>query len=402
MIGSGLVVFGIAVSWFFYHISIGQPPLPNQGHLRPYHNVDAEEYFQTKWWYEEEENQDLVTLHGSRSSRLKDNVALITGGNAGIGRGIAVELCKLGVGTVVITSRSLKRAEKAATDMVAEGVCKSSQIHGMEVDLTDLDSVRELASTFRSKYNRLNYFVENAGGVILPGQYSGPYVTKEGFEALYVGNYLGHFLLLQLLLDLVETSQPARISLTSSIAHWGVTQNLTALLPADGHDAHKSQDGDGLLLAFEQYCNTKFLQVAMAFRLQRHLGPDSNITITPTAPGFINTNIPSGNRDRNMPAINPVAMTPKAGAETTLHALFSKSIDRKTGYFVQPYWTPLHQSRPLGPLGLSVILWEWMFQRFTWGCYLWLPHPMTHDHSFQEQLWEESLQAVGLPKRSYG
>jgi NAD(P)-dependent dehydrogenase (short-subunit alcohol dehydrogenase family) len=402
MIETSLIVSGIAVSWFLYRISIGQPPLPDEGHLRPFHSVEAGEYFLTKWWYEEEGNRDLVSLQGSEFSRLKDDVALITGGNVGIGRGIAVELCKLGVGTVVITSRSLKRAEKTATDMVADGVCKPGQIHGMEVDLADLDSVRELVNTFRSKYNRLNYLVQNAGGIILPGQHSGPYTTKEGFEALYAGNYLGHFLLLQLLLDMLETSQPARVSLTSSIAHWGVTQNVTALLPAAGHDAHKSQDGGGILSAFEQYCNTKFLQVAMAFEMQRRLRPDSNITITPTAPGFINTNIPSANRDRSMPAINPLAMTPKAGAETTLHALFSTSIEGKTGYFVQPYWSPLHQSQPLGPLGLSVLCWEWIFQRLTFGCYLWLPHPLSHDRSFQLQLWEESLQAVGLQMHSYG
>ncbi|KAG7352622.1 short-chain dehydrogenase/reductase SDR [Nitzschia inconspicua] len=392
MIGIGLAFSGIILSWIIYRTSIAQPPSSEMP--LPYHNVETGGYYHTKWWYEEVENQDLVT--GDAVARLANDVALITGGNAGIGKGIAVELCKLGVGTVVITSRSLNRAKKTVTELVEDGICKKGQIQGMQVDLADLDSVHALANDFKSRFSKLNYFVENAGGVIIPGQYPGPHVNKEGFEALYAGNYLGHFLLLQLLLDLIESSHPARISLTSSIAHWGVTNNLTSLLPTKGWDARKSQENGTLIGAVEQYCNTKFLQIAMAFELQQRLGGNSHITITPTAPGFINTNIPSGNREKTMPPINPLGRSPKHGAETTLHALFSKSIEGKTGYFLQPYWSPLHQNLPLGPLGLSVLLWEWLFQRITWGCFMWLPHPKTHDLSFQKQLWEESLKVVGL------
>jgi NAD(P)-dependent dehydrogenase (short-subunit alcohol dehydrogenase family) len=345
MIGVTLAVCGIVLSWIFYQTSIARPPSSDGAEYRPYHIVEKGEYYRSKWWCEEEENQDLVQ---GQSSRLSEDVALITCGNAGIGKGIAVELCQMGVGTIVITSRSLKRAEKTVSELIGDGTCKPGQIEGMQVDLADLESVHILAINFRAKYTRLNYFVENAGGVIIPGQYAGPYVTKEGFEALYAGNYLGHFLLLQLLLDLMESSQPARISLTSSIAHWGVTQNVTSLLPASGHDARKSQEKGGLLGAFEQYCNTKFLQIAMAFELQRRLGPDSHITITPTAPGFINTNIPSRNRDTTMPPLNPLGRSPKHGAETTLHALFSKSIEGKRGFFYSPIGHPcIKVNRPV-------------------------------------------------------
>lgn len=127
--------------------------------------MEAGEYFQSKWWYEEEENHGLFNLNGSGTSRLKDDVALITGCNTGIVRGISVETFRLGVGTVVIAPWSLKQAEKTATVMVADDVCKSGQFHGMEVDLADLHRVRKLALDFRSKYNRLNYFVENARGI---------------------------------------------------------------------------------------------------------------------------------------------------------------------------------------------------------------------------------------------
>ncbi|KAL3908717.1 MAG: hypothetical protein SGILL_008378, partial [Bacillariaceae sp.] len=395
MIDTGLAVAGVVLSCLVYMTSIAKPPPASpeeSAKYKPYHDVDAGGYHKTKWWYEEEENEVLVQ---GKDPTVKNHVALVTGGNSGIGRAVALELCKLGVGTVVITSRSQKRGQAAAQEMIADGSCQSNQIHSMELDLADFDNVRAFATDFLEKHDRLNYFVENAGGIIIPGSYSGPYRNKEGIESLYAGNYLGHFLLLNLLLEVVESSSPSRISLTSSIANWGATENVTSLLPVAGSDARKSQEeNDSLAAPFQQYSNTKFLQVAMAFELQRRLNDSgSRITITPTAPGFINTDIGSMDRDKKPGLVPPIARNPKAGAETTLHALFSKSMEGKQGYFVQPYWSPLHQSPPPGLLGFfSVLLWEPLFQRVTWGCHLWLPNPRAHDREFQKQLWEESLE----------
>lgn len=396
VVGLTAALVGIALSWIIYQTSIPQPPPTDHVeriHTQPYHSVEDGEYYRSQaWWYDEVQ----VQKGDGPESDLQHHVALVTGANTGIGKAIAIGLCQMGVGAVVITSRSIRRAQDAVDDMISAGSCKVGQVEAMAVDLADLGSVRALAATFRSKYDRLNYFVENAGGILLPiGGYKGPYMTQDGFEYLYAGNYLGHFLLLNLLLDVVEQSTPARISITSSIANWGAeTHNLASLLPT-GRRARTSQEGGGIISGFKQYCNTKFLQVAMAFELQARLGPESNITIVPVAPGFVSTNIPSADRNKQMPG-NPLALTPTEGAKTTLHALFSPTVEKTQGYFLQPYWSPLHRDRPIGPLGLSVLLWEWAFQRLTWGPYLWLPHPDTHRRDFQKQLWDESYSAVGL------
>ena len=272
MIGLGVAIIGAVLSCLVYVTSIARPPptsLEEAARYKTYHEVDAGDYYKTKWWYEEDENKDLVQ---GNDPRIKNHVALVTGGNSGIGLAVAVELCKLGVGTIVITSRSQTRGQAAAQELIAEGSCQSNQIHAMELDLADFDNVRAFAAEFLGKYDRLNYFVENAGGIILPGGYSGAYRNKEGIESLYAGNYLGHFLLLNLLLDVMETSSPARISLTSSIANWGVTDDLSSLLPVAGSEARKSQEENtSIVVAFQQYMNTKFLQIVMAFELQRRL-----------------------------------------------------------------------------------------------------------------------------------
>lgn len=395
IIGLGSVLVGILLSSIVYWTSIAQPPPVDpqeRAVTRPYHTVG--EYYTAQWWYEEEQQVEGTSRH--------DHVALVTGGNSGIGKGIAMGLCQAGVGTVVITSRSLQRGKAIAKELISKGHCKSGQIEAMEVELTDFGSVRSLAIDFRAKYDRLNYFVENAGALISPGTgYEGPYMTQEGFEVLYAGNYLGHFLLLQLLLDLIQTSQPARISLTSSITHWGATRDLAKLLPATGVKARLSQENAGPMSGAEQYSNTKLLQVAMAFELQNRLDPDSHVTITPVAPGFIKTSIFSGNRNGKSTSLMnllPFAFDTQRGAATTLHALFSRDLEGRRGYFLQPYWTPLHQSSYQSStiMGAAVFLWEAVFQKATWKCHMWLPHPNTHNRQFQKQLWDESLEAVGL------
>jgi NAD(P)-dependent dehydrogenase (short-subunit alcohol dehydrogenase family) len=401
-VGITVAVSGILVSWIIYQTSIPQPPPTDpveRALTQPYHSVEAGDYHKSQyWWYEENDDDDGDSNSGSSSlnGTHSHDVALVTGANTGIGKAIAIGLCQMGVGTVVITSRSLRRAQDAVDDMISSGACTVGQVDAMAVDLADFKSVRTLATMFRSKYDRLNYFVENAGGIILPiGGYKGPHMTEDGFEYLYAGNYLGHFLLLNLLIDLVETSTPSRISITSSIAHWGADiHNLSSLLPT-GRRARTSQEGDGIISGFEQYCNTKFLQIAMAFELQARLGSESNVTVIPVAPGLVSTNIPSADRNKQM-AGNPLAMTPTEGAKTTLHALFSPTVEKTQGYFLQPYWSPLHQNRPIGPLGISLLPWEWMFQRLSWGPHLWLSHPDTHRREFQKQLWDESYAAVGL------
>ena len=233
------------------------------------------------------------------------------------------------------------------------------------------------------------------------------YVTETGHEYSYVGNYLGHFLLLNLLLDVIKKGSPAaRITATSSIGHWSAkAEDLSSILPS-GSNAKRSLEVDEQSLssfgsAFRQYGNTKFLQVVMCFELQRRLDGENsnhNITVTPLAPGYINTNIASGNRNEQVPFGNFLARSPAQGAKTILHALLSSTMERRTGYFLQPYWSPLHRGRPTWPWEFlsRCLIWELLTQRISWAPHMWLPHPDVHRLDFGKQLWEESLRAVGL------
>lgn len=86
----------------------------------------------------------------------------------------------------------------------------------MQLDLGSLESIREFSRKFHEKESRLDILVNNAG---LLSPFS---KTKDGFELNMGVNHLGHFLLTNLLLDLLKSAAPSRIVVVASKLHeWG-------------------------------------------------------------------------------------------------------------------------------------------------------------------------------------
>ena len=118
-----------------------------------------------------------------------------------------------------------------------------------------------------------------------------------------------------------------------------------------------------------------------------------------TAPGLIQTAIfdPNhhGSDDTLVGKLLPTTRGADLGALTTLHALLSKSMRGKTGFFLQPYYSPIHMQSPILPFSM-LIVWEMFLQIPNWGLHRWAPHPDAYREDFAKLLWEESLVAVGL------
>jgi NAD(P)-dependent dehydrogenase (short-subunit alcohol dehydrogenase family) len=86
-------------------------------------------------------------------------VALITGGSAGLGLEIATALARVGT-TVVLASRSAERCRAAADEVVAR---TDGRAAGLACDVTDEDAVRAVVDTVVSGYGRLDVLVTSAG-----------------------------------------------------------------------------------------------------------------------------------------------------------------------------------------------------------------------------------------------
>jgi hypothetical protein len=170
-VGTPAIVAAL-LAWYVWLIA---QPLPapadpvEAAATAPLHNMS--DYVLVEWW----------SVNQNCTANLQGKVALITGGSSGIGRGVAVELYKLGA-TVVITARSLARAAATAAAIKAEWAeyCMQLQaqdtstpttsgcgaIEPMTLELSDFGSVRMFAAEFVARHdNQLHFLVENAGMV---------------------------------------------------------------------------------------------------------------------------------------------------------------------------------------------------------------------------------------------
>jgi NAD(P)-dependent dehydrogenase (short-subunit alcohol dehydrogenase family) len=142
---------------------------------------------------------------------MSGKVALVTGGNSGIGYWTSLHLARKGA-HVVLGCRSMSRAEAAVAELraaVPQG--RFEIIHG---DLGDLASVARTAAAFRARHDRLDILCNNAGIALVPMAR-----TKDGFESHLGANHLGHFALTGHLLDRILATPGARVVHVGSFAH---------------------------------------------------------------------------------------------------------------------------------------------------------------------------------------
>lgn len=90
---------------------------------------------------------------------LKNKTAIITGGNQGIGKGIAEVLAKAGA-NIVICSRSEKDCKNAADKLAKKYKVKAL---GLKCDVSDKDDVKGLIDSTVKKFRKVDILVNNAG-----------------------------------------------------------------------------------------------------------------------------------------------------------------------------------------------------------------------------------------------
>eukprot|EP00596_Hydrurales_sp_CCMP1899_P010416 CAMPEP_0119040344 /NCGR_PEP_ID=MMETSP1177-20130426/10235_1 /TAXON_ID=2985 /ORGANISM="Ochromonas sp, Strain CCMP1899" /LENGTH=322 /DNA_ID=CAMNT_0007005295 /DNA_START=77 /DNA_END=1045 /DNA_ORIENTATION=- len=126
---------------------------------------------------------------------------IITGANRGIGLAAVKTLAKTEEWNIIMACRSIERAE------TERKLIKYDDIEICELDLSDLQSVRNFALSWGSK--PLHVLANNAGiqkSTKALGNDKNPIIsrTKQGFEETIGTNHLGHFYLTQLLAENLE------------------------------------------------------------------------------------------------------------------------------------------------------------------------------------------------------
>ena len=219
-----------------------------------------------------------AAVNGPERVFVMKNV-IITGANSGLGFETAKKIAANKDYKVILACRNMEKAEAAKNAILAE--TGSRNVETMQLDTSSLDSVRSFAEKVTASGEKIYSLVCNAG--ISSRGNSG--LTADGFDIVFETNYLGHFLLAQLLLPCME--EDGRIYNVSSDMH-----NPPGGLTWPGIEAVAHPAGEER----RNYSYSKLCMIYMAHELSRKLAAEgSKVTVNCFNPGFMgDTNFMKG------------------------------------------------------------------------------------------------------------
>ncbi|KAH3711944.1 hypothetical protein DPMN_071620, partial [Dreissena polymorpha] len=145
------------------------------------------------------------------ATKLVGKVAVITGGNGGIGKYIAEDFAKRGA-KVYLACKDEKNGTEVANELKKK--TGNDKIVCLKCDLASFKSVQSFTDAFKKKEENLHFLINNAGIMMHP-----QLTTEDKFEIHFQVNYLGHALLTHLLMATLKRSGPSRIVMTTAPAY---------------------------------------------------------------------------------------------------------------------------------------------------------------------------------------
>ncbi|MGI9175314.1 MAG: SDR family oxidoreductase [Rhodothermales bacterium] len=271
----------------------------------------------------------------------------MTGANAGIGKATALELARQGH-TVVMACRSQVRGEKAQAEIRAKS--GNNRVDLLLADLASQADVRRLADSFKARYSRLDALVNNAGLFSQTRQ-----ITEDGIEKTFAVNHLAHFLLTNLLLDVLKASAPARVVNVSSEGHRGARLDFSNLRGENGYNWLRA------------YGESKLANVLFTYELARRL-EGTDVTTNAIHPGVVSSRI--WNRSLHpislfMRLFRPFMTRPKTSAEALARLAVAPELEGVTGRYFKKKKEAASS-------------------------------PRSHDQALAEKLWQVSEEMTGL------
>lgn len=245
---------------------------------------------------------------------------LITGGNAGIGKATAIALAKKGH-TIILACRNEVKAQEAVAAIKA--TTKNEAIHALSCDLASFDSIKKCAAAYRQQFGQLDILINNAGLITDKLQF-----TKEGFELQIGVNHLGHFLLTNQLIDLLEKSTEPRIINVSSAAHYRAKMNFNTFKGELGAEKYKGMAA---------YGQSKLANILFTKELARRYPKISSHSLHP---GVVSTEIAKKNENKKLWGVawrifSPFMLNTENGAKTSIYLATSPEALKINGKYFE-------------------------------------------------------------------
>ena len=254
---------------------------------------------------------------------LNGKIAIVTGGYSGIGLETTRELVSSGAEVII----PAKRSDVAIKNL--EGIVSKENV--IEMDLSDLNSVKNFTDGYKENFNRLDLLINNAGIMACPETRIG-----DNWESQIAVNHFGHFLLTKELMDTMAGNDGARFVSLSSSAH-----SLTGMLWDDIHFHNNPYD------KWMAYGQSKTASSLIAIEFDR-LMKDKDVRGFSVHPGGIITPLQRHLQKEEMVALgwmkedgSPTELTKNffkttsQGASTTLWCATNPSLNNIGGVFCE-------------------------------------------------------------------
>ena len=289
--------------------------------------------------------EDVSSEFGRRSTAddvtagldLSGKTALVTGCNSGIGYETMRTLALRGA-HVLGTARTLERGQEACASVEGRAT-------PLVLELTEFETAVQCAQQVRAMGAPLDILICNAGAIF------DELWHVNGVEAHFVTNHLGHFVLVNQLLDLVVAAPQGRVVIVGSRAH----ENA----PDDGIQ-FDDLAGESWFATQRAYGHSKLANGLHALELARRL-EGTRATANVVHPGVVRTNIA-----RNLPAWQELAFrvagylflkSSAQGAATTCYAATNPDLQDVSGcYFAD--CNPETPSANMQDADMAARLWE--------------------------------------------
>jgi NAD(P)-dependent dehydrogenase (short-subunit alcohol dehydrogenase family) len=290
-----------------------------------------------------------------------DRIAVITGGNSGLGFQTAVALAAKGA-HVVLAVRNIEKGNEAVARIRQRYPDASLELQ--RLDLGSLESVRTAAELLRNRHKTIDLLINNAGVMYPPRS-----VTEDGFELQFGTNHLGHFALTGLLLNGLLRVPGSRVVTVSSIGH-----RVRAAIHFDDLQWERSY---GRMAAYGQ---SKLANLMFTYELQRRLSGQATVAVA-AHPGGAKTEL-----TRNTPLwihalIGPIELASQNAAMGALPTLRAATDPHVQG------------GQYLGPSGLGELR---GYPKVVTSSRL------SHDVDVQQRLWSVSEELTGVTYRFGG
>ncbi|XP_071962126.1 retinol dehydrogenase 11-like [Antedon mediterranea] len=291
-------------------------------------------------------------------AKLVGKTIIITGANTGIGRETAKDLAARGA-KVILACRNTEKGYSAKQYIEQTTGHKEVFVH--KLDLASLASVREFVKEYKDNHDSLDILINNAGVMCCP-----QWETEDGFDMQFGTNHLGHFLLTNLLLDMLKESPAARIINLSSLAHIAPKQ-----LPLDDLNFKKRSFN-----TITAYSESKLANVLFTKELAKRL-KGTTVTSYAVHPGAVDTELLRYITDTwpivrfivplQQLVLRTLCKTSEQGAQTTIYCAVMPGIEKESGSYYS-------------------------------DCALKKSSPLSYDEDLATKLWDVSCEMVGASR----